>query len=159
MTLRMVLIALTPWQPPRKAARLGSSMCVTFGVIFAQTGFLAAAITQPHDFFEDLRIFAHGRAHLSFGQTVRAGEIQFKGIHARVLAALDDFDPGVAVILLHDRRDQHAVGKLVFAFLEFLEPDLERPIADQLDVFPADDLFPVGCKKLGVARRDIDHLR
>ena len=47
ITLRMVLIALTPWQPPRNAARLGSVMRVTFGVIFAQTGFFAAAITQP----------------------------------------------------------------------------------------------------------------
>jgi hypothetical protein len=47
MTLRIVLIALTPWQPARNAARLGSSMWVTFGVIFAQTGFFAARITQP----------------------------------------------------------------------------------------------------------------
>jgi hypothetical protein len=42
MTQRMVLMALMPWQPAPKAARLGSSMCVMLGVILAQTGFRAA---------------------------------------------------------------------------------------------------------------------
>ena len=141
MTLRIVLIALTPWQPPRKAARLGSSMCVTFGVIFAQTGFFAAPITQPQTSSTISGILAHRRAHLPLGQAVRAGEVQLERIDAGVLAALDDLDPGVLVVLLHDRGDQHAVGVLVFALLEFVEPDLEPPIADQLDVFPADDLL------------------
>ena len=105
----MVLIALMPSQPAAKAARLGSSMCVTLGVIFAQTGFFAAAITQPTDFLEDLRILAHRRAHFALGQAVRAGEIQLERIDARVLAALDDLDPGVLVIFLHDRGDEDAV--------------------------------------------------
>src|SRR2546429_1733534 len=47
ITLRIVLIALTPSHPPRNAARLGSVIRVTLGVIFAQTGFLAAFINQP----------------------------------------------------------------------------------------------------------------
>ena len=37
-----------PSQPARSDARVGSSMCVTFGVILAHTGFLATSITQPH---------------------------------------------------------------------------------------------------------------
>ena len=65
-------------------------MCVTFGVIFAQTGFFAALITQPQTSSQDLRILAHRRAHLALGQAVRAGEVQLEGIDARVLAALDD---------------------------------------------------------------------
>ena len=43
---RIVLIALIPWHPARSAARTGSSMCVIFGVILAQTGRFAAGITQ-----------------------------------------------------------------------------------------------------------------
>ena len=109
MTLRIVLMALMPVAPPWNAARLGSSMCVTFGVIFAQTGFFAALITQPPTSSRISGILAHRRAHLAFGQTVRAGEIQFERIHARVLAALDDFDPRVLAIFLHDGRDEHAV--------------------------------------------------
>ena len=100
-------------------------MCVTFGVIFAQTGFFAACHHPTANLLDDLGIFAHGRAHLSFGQSVRAGKIQLERIDARILATLDDFDPRILVIFLHDRRDQHAVGKLVFAFLEFIQPDFE----------------------------------
>ena len=51
-------------------------------------------------------------------------------------------------------------GILVLAFLEFVDPDVEWPVADQLDVFPADRL---PCRprdmQLGVARRDVDDLR
>ena len=47
MMLRIVLMTETPWAPAERAERDGSSMRVTFGVIFAQTGFVAAAITQP----------------------------------------------------------------------------------------------------------------
>ena len=70
-------------------------MCVTFGVIFAQTGFFAAAITQPQTSSRISGILAHGRAHFPFGQSVRAGEIQLEGIDARVLATLDDLDPRI----------------------------------------------------------------
>ena len=118
-------------------------MCVTFGVILAQTGFLAARHDPAAHFFEDLRVLAHGGAHFSLGQAVRAGEVQLERIDARRPGTLDDLDPGVLVVLLHDRGDQHAVRILVFALLEFVDPDLERPIADQLDVFPADHLLAV----------------
>src|SRR5260221_647661 len=43
----MVLMALKPVAPPLRAARLGSSMCVMFGVIFAQTALFVADFTQP----------------------------------------------------------------------------------------------------------------
>src|SRR5947208_296202 len=51
MTLRIVLIALIPWQPAASAAREGSSMCVTLGVILAHTGTFAADMTQPQTSF------------------------------------------------------------------------------------------------------------
>src|SRR5436190_9611879 len=47
----MVLMALIPWQPAESAAREGSSIWVTFGVILAHTGTLAARITQPQTSF------------------------------------------------------------------------------------------------------------
>ena len=98
-----------PWQPPRNAARLGSLMRVTFGVIFAQTGFFAAAMTQPQTSCDDLGILAHRRAHFAFGQSVRAGKVQLKRIDPGILATLDDLAPGIAVVFFHDRRDEHAV--------------------------------------------------
>ena len=42
MTERIVLMALIPSQPALSAARAGSTMCVMLGVIFAQTGIVAA---------------------------------------------------------------------------------------------------------------------
>ena len=138
MTLRIVLIALTPWQPPRNAARLGSVMRVTFGVIFAQTGFFAAFITQPQT-SSTISGFSPMAAPI-FRSGNPCGQEKFNSNESTpdILAALHDFDPRVLIIFLHDRRDEHAVGKLVFALLEFVEPDVERPVADQLDVFPAD---------------------
>ena len=65
-------------------------MCVTFGVIFAQTGFFAAAITQPQTSSTISGILAHRRAHLALGQSVRAGKVQLERIDARVLTTLDD---------------------------------------------------------------------
>ena len=90
-------------------------MWVTLGVIFAQTGIFGDAHHPAADFFEDLGILAHRRAHLALGQAVRAGEVQLEGIDAGVLAALDDLDPGVLVVLLHDRGDEDAVGVRVLA--------------------------------------------
>ena len=43
----IVLIAATPSQPASSAARAGAVMSVTLGVIFAHTGTVAAALTQP----------------------------------------------------------------------------------------------------------------
>ena len=43
---RMVLIAATPFAPPRKAARAGSRMSPMLGVIFAHTGRSVAPTTQ-----------------------------------------------------------------------------------------------------------------
>jgi hypothetical protein len=88
-----------------------------------------------------------------------AGKIQFERINAHVLAALHDLGPGVLVIFLHDRGDKDAVGELIFALLEFIEPDVERPVADELNIFPADDVFAIVAHQLRVTRRDVDHLR
>ena len=159
MTLRIVLIALMPVTPARSAARLGSSMCVTFGVIFAHTGFVAAPITQPQTSsrisgFSPIAapILRSGRPcgqekFSSKPSTPAAWQRSMISTHASLS------------ILLHDRGDEHAVGELVLALLEFLQPDLERPVADQFDVFPADDFLAVAGHELGVARRDIDDLR
>ena len=120
--------------------------------------FLRRAFHPAANFFEDVRVLAHRRAHFAFGQTVRAGKIQFKAVHAGRLAALDEFDPRVLVIFFHDARDEHAVGMQIFAFLKFLLPNLERPVADQLDIFPADD-FAARREQFAVTRRDVDDFR
>src|SRR5262249_42933572 len=109
--------------------------------------------------FENFRVLAHRRAHFSLGQSVRAGKVQFEGIHANVLTALDNFRPRVAIVFLHDRRDENAVGMLVFALFEFVEPDVELAIADKLDVLPADNVLAIRCVELRVTRRDVDHFR
>ena len=99
-------------------------MWVMFGVIFAQTGF--RRVRHPAaDFEKNFGVFAHRGAHLAFGQPVRAGEVQLEAIDAGVLAAFDDLEPRVLSVLLHDRGDQDAVGILILAPLELLEPDLE----------------------------------
>src|SRR5437764_15084869 len=89
---------------------------------------------------------------------MRTGEIALERIDAGLLAAFDDLDPGVLAIFLHDRRDQDARGVLVLDLLEFLDPGGEGPIADQLDVFPADDFLGPGRPQPPIARLDVDDL-
>ena len=120
-------------------------------------GFFRGAFHPAADFFEDLGVLAHRGAHLAFGQAVRAGEVELESVDAGVLAALDDLDPGFLAILLHDRRNEDAVGVEVLALLELVDPEVKRPVADQLDVFPADDLAAGGVE-LGVARGNVDDL-
>ena len=88
---------------------------------------------------------------------MRAGEVQLEGIHARVLTALDDLDPGVLAIFLHHAGDENAVWELALALLELLDPMPERPVADELDVLPPDDLA-ARRQQLRVARGDVDDL-
>ncbi|MEZ6190363.1 MAG: hypothetical protein R3C45_03635 [Phycisphaerales bacterium] len=90
---------------------------------------------------------------MRLGQAVRAGEIKLERIHAAVLAALDDLDPGVLVELLHDRGDQDAVGVLVLDLLELVDPDTEIAVGDKLDIFPAEDVLAVVAAQPAVAAR------
>jgi hypothetical protein len=48
---------------------------------------------------------------------------------------------------------------LVLDLLEFVDPGLERPVADELDVLPADDLLAVVRAQPAVAGLDVDDLR
>ena len=155
----MVLMALMPVTPA-----LSTRACRVFDVRDVRRHlrpdrFLCRAHHPADHFAENVGIFAHRRAHFAFGQTVRAGKIQFKSVHAARLAALDDFNPRVLAVFLHDGRDEHAVGKLVFAFLELVLPNLERAVADEFDVFPADDFLAVVRMQFRVTRRDVDDLR
>jgi hypothetical protein len=126
------------------------------GVILAHTGFRDAAMTQPQT---SVTVLAHGRTHFAFRQAVRAGKIQLESVHTGLLAALNNLDPSVFAIFFHDGSDQHAFGKKVFALLEFVQPDLERAVANQFDIFPADNFLSVMAHQFRVARRDIDDLR
>ncbi len=158
MTLRIVLIALTPWQPARRAARLGSSMRVMFGVIFAQTGFVAAPMTQPQTSSNTSGFWPMAAPILRSGKPCGQEKFSSKASTPARLATLDDFHPRVLVELLHDGGDEHAVGVLVLATLEFVEPDFEFAVADEFDVLPADDLRAVGGIQFRVARGDVDDL-
>ena len=76
--------------------------------------------------------------------------------HAGVLAAFDDFVPGVFVVFLHDRGDENALGILVLHLLEFIDPGFEAAIGDELDVFPAVDFARLAAAQTGVARLNVD---
>jgi hypothetical protein len=89
---------------------------------------------------------------------VRAGEIQLETINTRILTAFDNLDPRVPVVFLHNRRNQNPIRILILAPLKLPEPVLDRPVADDLDVFPAHDFSFVVGVKFAVTRSDVDHL-
>ena len=51
------------------------------------------------------------------------------------------------------------IGIAVLDLLEFVDPGVERAIADQLDVLPADDLVGAGGTQPAIARLHVDDLR
>ena len=159
ITQRIVLIALTPWQPALRAARAGSSIRVTFGVIFAQTGFPGRARNPIAHFQENFRVLAHGGAHLAFGKPVRARKVELKTVNSRMFAAFDDLEPCVPAILLHDRRNQDPVGILILASPELFKPDLDRAVADEFDVLPSHDFALVRGVKLSIPRGHVNDFR
>mmetsp|Transcript_69898 Transcript_69898/g.221441 ORF Transcript_69898/g.221441 Transcript_69898/m.221441 type:complete len:210 (+) Transcript_69898:780-1409(+) len=90
---------------------------------------------------------------------VGAGEVHLEHVHAHLLAAADQLLPGVLVVFLHNRGDQHAVGVLVLEPFELFQHHLQGTVRDELDVLPPDDLLVVALgAELGVARGDIDDL-
>src|SRR3954466_15562190 len=110
------------------------------------------------DFAENIWILAHRGAHLSFGQTVRAGHVELERVAAGVLAALDDLVPRVVVVLFHDRGDENASWILVLNLLELFDPSLEAAIGAQLDILPAVDFAGLAAPQPRVTRLDVDHL-
>ncbi len=148
-----------PLQPAASAARDGRFDMRDVWRHLGPDRHFGGAHHPAADFFENLRILAHCRAHPPLGQAVGAGKIALETIDARLLAALDDLDPRLLAIFLHDRGDQHAVGMPVLDLFEFVEPDVEGPIADQLDILPADDFFRLGGAESGISRLHVGHFR
>ena len=147
--------ALTPGRQ-RLAARLFDSRDVRRHL--GPDGLLRGGHDPFAHFAQQFRILTHGHAHFSLGQAVRTGKVEFEGIHPGLLTPFDDLDPGILVVFLHDRGDEDAFRVGVLGFLEFLQPDGKRPVADQFDVFPANDLRLVLREQLAIARSDIDDL-
>mmetsp|Transcript_42699 Transcript_42699/g.107991 ORF Transcript_42699/g.107991 Transcript_42699/m.107991 type:complete len:437 (+) Transcript_42699:397-1707(+) len=106
---------------------------------------------------EQLAVLPHGHAHLALRHPVWAGEVDLKGIHAHLFAPANELLPCALVVLLHDGGNEHSVGVLLLEALELVQHDLQRAVADELDVLPAEHLV-VGALELGVARRDVDDL-
>ena len=94
-----------------------------------------------HPFSDHARIFghlAHRGAHSALAHAMRASEIQFKTVAARVLGLFDDLMPCFAFRFDHQRNDHRMVRISLFTFVDFLEIHLERTVGDQLDVVQPD---------------------
>lgn len=108
---------------------------------------------------KQLTVLAHGHAHLALGHAVRAAKVDLKCVHASGFAQANQLLPRVFVVLLHDGGDEHAPWKLLLEALELVQHDRQGAVADELNVFPPNDLLAVGRLELGIARGDVDHLR
>src|SRR2546426_3555860 len=110
------------------------------------------------DLFGQIWMFAHLRSHLAFGHAMRAREVELECIHARVLDHARQFLPAALFILFHDRGYQHMIRILLFDLAKLVEPDFNRAIGNQLDVFEANDLAGSSRSQFPVTRNDVDNL-
>jgi hypothetical protein len=74
---------------------------------------------------------------------VRAGEIQLEGVDPRRLQRSTISTQASFRYSSMIEAIRTPVGMGVLALLELVEPDREGPVADELDVLPADDLLAV----------------
>src|SRR6266403_1528979 len=85
-----------------------------------------------------------------------AGKIQFERVHSRVLHDASQFLPASLVVLFHDGSDQNMIRIVFFNLAKFLEPDFDRAIRDEFDVFETDHFTIVARTQFAVARYDVD---
>ena len=113
MTLRMVFDCADPLAAAanRGPARVGDAGDVRRHL--CPDRFLGRRHYLARRFLDDLGIFAHGRAHFSFGQPVGTGEVELERVDAHFLASPHNLGPGVLVILLHDGSDEDSVQVLI----------------------------------------------
>mmetsp|Transcript_6361 Transcript_6361/g.25874 ORF Transcript_6361/g.25874 Transcript_6361/m.25874 type:complete len:397 (+) Transcript_6361:1035-2225(+) len=122
-------------------------------------GQLRVLLAPRGDPLDVLRHLAHGRAHAAFAHAVRAAEVQLHAVGAGVGHALKNRLPARLVHRHHQRDDHGPVGEIALHAADLVEVDLQRPVADQLDVVEADDAA-VGAPERGIARAvDVDDRR
>jgi hypothetical protein len=105
----------------------------------------------------DFWVLANGGAHSSFRHPVRAAEIKLQSMGAGIFYLFDQLVPALPVIIRHQRDDHRPVGEEADTFPDLPEVDLQRPVADQLDIIQAHDTAAVIVDG-GVAGGDVLHL-
>src|SRR6185437_505426 len=104
-------------------------------------------------------MLAHLRAHLAFGHAVWTREVELETIDARVLDHTREFLPTALLILFHDRSDQDVIRILLLDLAKLVEPNVDRSIGDQLDVFKTDHFTCATRAKFAVTRDDVHDFR
>src|SRR6266508_1031948 len=85
-------------------------------------------------------MLAHFRAHLALGHSVWTGKVQLESVDACVLDHARQFLPAVLVKLFHDRSNENMLWILFFDLTKLIQPDIDRAIRNELNVFKTDDL-------------------
>src|SRR6478735_6065280 len=80
-------------------------------------------------------MLAHLRSHLALSHAVWTRKVKLEAVDARLLDEAGQLLPAALLVLLHDRRDQNVVWILFLDLSKLVEPDVDRSIGDQLDVF------------------------
>src|SRR6185436_4187902 len=76
-----------------------------------------------------------------------------------VLDHARQFLPATLFVLLHDRRDQDVVWILFLDLPKLVQPNVDRSIGDEFDVFETDNFACTSRTKFPVTRNDIHDLR
>src|SRR5712692_10000737 len=101
-------------------------------------------------------MFAHLRSHLAFGHSVRAGKVKLESIDASVLHDAGELLPTLLAVLFHNRSDEYMVRIIFLDLPELFQPDLDRPIRNQLDILKTDHFIGLARAQFSVTRHDID---
>ena len=145
--------------PPALAARAGWRTSVMLGVSLHDHRQLAVVFAPGRDHLDVFRHLAHSRAHATLAHAVRAAEVEFNAVGARVFHQRQDVLPALFHTRHHQRDDHGAVGPVAFNALDLFEVGLQRPVGDQLDVVQADHAAVLRHER-GIARAvDVDHCR
>ncbi len=107
------------------------------------------------DLGDEFGILTDGGALPALRHPMRAAEVELDAVDRHRLHCAYELVPALARALGHERGDDRAVGIGRFAFGDLAQVDVERPIADELDVVHPD--HPVRARiEPAEARGDVD---
>ncbi len=116
-------------------------------------------LAPGRDHLDVLGHLAHGGAHATLAHAVRATEVEFDAVGARVFHHGQDALPARFLARHHERDDHGAVGPVAFDARDLLEVGLQRPVGDEFDVVEADHAAVLRHER-GIARAvHVDHRR
>ncbi len=132
-----VLMSETASAPPRPGGARRAEDVGDIGRQLHDHRHAGELLAPAGDHLDILRHLPDRRAHVALAHAVRAAEIQFDTVAARLLDEAEDVLPRRLLARHHQAHHHGAIGPVALHLLDLGEVDRQRAVGDQFDVVEA----------------------